>query len=328
MSEIALKRKRTFASRDEALANFRSRTLFANWDADALAGYIQCGFVGDGEVSLACSLPRHVGPGRCHRYPGAGDVGGALRHHHSRVGSSSDGIVSSCRVGGRSRHWALPTDGDAVADCRSGATLRRGDGRLTLTSLAIIGMFSMKRACVGRLAGYGFDELAEDVGVLREHVGLEKMTLLAHSAACTTALVYAANHPDHCELSSWWHQADGSTTRSKTTPKSSCNGGATRIFWQAQVDGQKVQARLGLVEAPVLVITGALDAMTGVTPGVAWAGCFPNASHQSMTRSGHNPWVDQADTFAKLVRDFLSSPAECLLCEHRALSGEPFGACL
>jgi pimeloyl-ACP methyl ester carboxylesterase len=55
MSEIALKRKRTFASRDEALANFRSRTLFAGWDADAFAGYIQCGFVGDGEVSLACS---------------------------------------------------------------------------------------------------------------------------------------------------------------------------------------------------------------------------------------------------------------------------------
>ena len=37
-----------------------------------------------------------------------------------------------------------------------------------------------------------------------------------------------------------------------------------RRFWQAHVDGQEVRARLGLVEAPVLVITGELDATTGV----------------------------------------------------------------
>jgi pimeloyl-ACP methyl ester carboxylesterase len=69
---------------------------------------------------------------------------------------------------------------------------------------------------------------------------------------------------------------------------------------------QEVRARLRMVEAPVLVITGELDAMTGVRPGAAWAGCFPNGRHESMTRSGHNPWVDRADPFAKLARDFLS----------------------
>lgn len=49
------------------------------------------------------------------------------------------------------------------------------------------------------LAGYGFDELAEDVEVFRRHLGVEKMALLAHSAACTTALVYAATHPDRLQ---------------------------------------------------------------------------------------------------------------------------------
>ena len=44
-------------------------------------------------------------------------------------------------------------------------------------------------------AGYGFDRLAADVESLRSHLGLEEMSLLAHSAACTTALVYASRHP-------------------------------------------------------------------------------------------------------------------------------------
>jgi pimeloyl-ACP methyl ester carboxylesterase len=212
------------------------------------------------------------------------------------------------------------------------------------------------------LAGYGFDELADDVEVLRDHLGLERMALLAHSAACTTALVYAANHPVRLRAlilvapSRWlydeieddteeilqrradepWYPAvraargrlnDGPNPDevpdllAALAPASYAEWGekeqahavkirpgnwdATRMFWQTQVDGQEVRARLGLVEAPVLAITGELDAMTGVTPGVAWAGCFPNARHQSMTRSGHNPWVDQRETFAKLVRDFL-----------------------
>jgi pimeloyl-ACP methyl ester carboxylesterase len=44
-------------------------------------------------------------------------------------------------------------------------------------------------------AGYGFDRLAADVESLRSHLRLEEMSLLAHSAACTTALVYASRHP-------------------------------------------------------------------------------------------------------------------------------------
>lgn len=45
-------------------------------------------------------------------------------------------------------------------------------------------------------AGYGFDHLAEDVESLRSHLGFDTMRLLAHSAACTTALVYASRHPE------------------------------------------------------------------------------------------------------------------------------------
>lgn len=54
LSDIAIKRKRTFDDRDEALANFSSRPAFSEWHPDALRGYVEGGLVGDGPVSLAC----------------------------------------------------------------------------------------------------------------------------------------------------------------------------------------------------------------------------------------------------------------------------------
>lgn len=48
-------------------------------------------------------------------------------------------------------------------------------------------------------SGYAFDALAEDVEVLRQHLGSAEIQLLAHSAACTTALVYASRHPGNIQ---------------------------------------------------------------------------------------------------------------------------------
>ena len=41
-----------------------------------------------------------------------------------------------------------------------------------------------------------FDRLAEDVEALREHLGLDQLDLLGHSAGCLVAQVYAATHPE------------------------------------------------------------------------------------------------------------------------------------
>jgi pimeloyl-ACP methyl ester carboxylesterase len=55
MSLVAVKRKRIFESRKAAMANFEGRPLFSGWDPGALQGYMDCGFIGCGEVSLACA---------------------------------------------------------------------------------------------------------------------------------------------------------------------------------------------------------------------------------------------------------------------------------
>lgn len=46
---------------------------------------------------------------------------------------------------------------------------------------------------------YRCDRLVDDVEALREHLGLDRMNLLAHSAGANLAMVYAATHPEHVD---------------------------------------------------------------------------------------------------------------------------------
>ncbi len=213
-------------------------------------------------------------------------------------------------------------------------------------------------------SGYGFERIAEDVEPLREHVGLERMALLAHSAACTTALVYAADHPERlgalvlvcpsrqlydeveddtgevlrrrnrepwyetvvsaqrrldegppddeipgllAALAPSYYASWGRREQIHATKMQPANLEIIRWFWRTDVDGDDLRERLGRVEAPVLVVTGELDAATGVNAGEAWSKCFPNGRHVTIPGCGHSPWVDQPDLFATLVTDFLSA---------------------
>lgn len=45
-------------------------------------------------------------------------------------------------------------------------------------------------------ASYRCDRLVEDVEALREHLGLERMDLLAHSAGANLAALYVSRHPE------------------------------------------------------------------------------------------------------------------------------------
>lgn len=55
MAATAAKRKAVFESREAAADNFRGRQPFVGWDDSAFDAYIECGFLGDGPVRLACS---------------------------------------------------------------------------------------------------------------------------------------------------------------------------------------------------------------------------------------------------------------------------------
>jgi pimeloyl-ACP methyl ester carboxylesterase len=65
--------------------------------------------------------------------------------------------------------------------------------------------------------------------------------------------------------------------------------------------------KLKAVEAPVLIIVGALDGMTGVRAGHIIADMLPNATVVELPDTGHYPWVDSPDAFREALVSFLEA---------------------
>jgi proline iminopeptidase len=65
-------------------------------------------------------------------------------------------------------------------------------------------------------------------------------------------------------------------------------------------------AALRVVTAPVLVVAGERDGLTGVTSAHRVAGSFPDARVAVLTGAGHFPWVDEPQAFREVVEEFLA----------------------
>jgi pimeloyl-ACP methyl ester carboxylesterase len=211
-----------------------------------------------------------------------------------------------------------------------------------------------------------FDRLADDVEALRQHLGLERLTLLGHSAGTEVAQVWAALHADAVERlvlvtpggklqgcarddtptiraarsgEPWYADASSAIDALETAPPSVQQQlwRAARPFMYGRWD-QRTQAHaataetqtskraelgfrplregdvdvaallVGLhgVRAPVLVVGGERDALTGVAAVHAVAASFPSGRAAVVPHAGHFPWVDEPAAFAELVRAFLA----------------------
>ena len=71
------------------------------------------------------------------------------------------------------------------------------------------------------------------------------------------------------------------------------------------LDVAAVLAGLRAVDAPVLVLGGERDALTGVASVHHVAASFTSASTVVLDRAGHFPWVDEPDAFRAAVEAFL-----------------------
>lgn len=74
-----------------------------------------------------------------------------------------------------------------------------------------------------------------------------------------------------------------------------------------QPDVEGVRAGLAKVDAPVLVVGGELDAMTGVESVRTVAAAFPHGRAEVLPGAGHFPWVDAPDAFRSAVAAFLAT---------------------
>jgi proline iminopeptidase len=75
----------------------------------------------------------------------------------------------------------------------------------------------------------------------------------------------------------------------------------------ADADLGALLGRLGSVTAPVLVIAGERDGVTGVEAAQAVADSFPSSRLYVLPGAGHFPWVDAPGTFRTAVEGFLAT---------------------
>jgi len=207
------------------------------------------------------------------------------------------------------------------------------------------------------------DRQVGDVEALREQLGLEKVTLLGHSAGASLVTRYAAAHPDRIsklvlatpgtrsvgiEVTAerrrvvlerrkdepWYPQVsaafeaiqtgegadwsaldpmsyarwDAETQAHQAFEDSLANYEALGIFNSpAAFDPPATRAALRKVEAPALVLAGALDWGTDTVAAEEFAGVFPNAQFVALPGVAHHPWLDDADAFVTTVARFLGT---------------------
>jgi len=72
-----------------------------------------------------------------------------------------------------------------------------------------------------------------------------------------------------------------------------------------EVDVPALLGALGRLPAPVLVVGGERDALTGVASVARVAGSFSAATSVVLPRAGHFPWVDEPEAFRAAVEPFL-----------------------
>lgn len=269
------------------------------------------------------------------------------RLHYDEVGS---GPRLVCLPGGPGRAAAYLEDLGGLSEHR---TLVRLDSRANGRSEVPADPSTLR-----------FDRLARDVEALREHLGLDQLDLLGHSAGALVAQSYAADQPQRLRSlllvtpsdrlqggtradvaaiaaarsdEPWYAAAaeaqlalqdaapaqrqalvratrpflygrwDERTQAHAATADTQSSRRAELGFaaGEGEVDVAALVAALADVSAPVLVVGGDRDAVTGVAAVHAVAASFRHASVVLVPRAGHFPWVDEPAAFVAAVRTWL-----------------------
>lgn len=271
-----------------------------------------------------------------------------------------DGAPVVMLAGGAARHPDYLADFGGVADRRRITVQLRGVGDSPMSA-------TRERNSWWRQA--------EDIAALRDHLGVDRLTMVAHSAGTRLAIAYAAQFPSDVDrlllvtppagylvdgpddtdrirdrrrgdpefeaalvrLSEGppdsdaeftaWNRSAGAVGYASWGPRQiehsrvgTWNFAAVRQFFSVPAPDD-LAGRLTEVVAPVLVVVGAEDALTGVEQAAAMAELFPNGQSSVINGSGHYPWIDQPEAFARVVADFLAG------LRGRQIDGAPLLTC-
>jgi pimeloyl-ACP methyl ester carboxylesterase len=169
--------------------------------------------------------------------------------------------------------------------------------------------------------------VAGDLDDLRVHLGLETMDLLGHSAGAIAAQLWAAGHPARVGRLALvtpsgrlqGERGEATTRRGmygiwNDVTAAHAAGADTEMDAAAEAhfhpdggyDTATIAAALREVTAPVLVVAGALDRVTGLAAARAVAAAFADSRYVELDGLGHFPWVEQPAAFLPPVLEFLA----------------------
>jgi len=210
-----------------------------------------------------------------------------------------------------------------------------------------------------------FDRMALDLEALREHLGLETMSVLGHSAGAIVVQAWASQHPERVEVlvlltpsdrmqngaredvagiresfhdQPWYAEATEAQQALADAPPSQVSSleRAVRPFaygrWDERAqahaasadqqcskrallcfaaglelaDAERLVAGLREMTAPVHVVGGSRDGLTGVRSVEVVADSFPHATTAIVEGAGHYPWVDEPERFVATVMEALT----------------------
>jgi pimeloyl-ACP methyl ester carboxylesterase len=175
---------------------------------------------------------------------------------------------------------------------------------------------------------WSLQDYADDLAIVHEHLGVDRIDLFGHAHGGLIAAVYATAHPDrvgHLVL-------DGVPARPVHEFDSGTEGGVPGYFRCYDQRAQRyVEAHLGRMQegamawfwdhdaatdfpalmaqvpVPTLVVTGESDPMAGTAAVMNLARRMPRGSAAVIPDASHFAWVEQPGLYASSVEAFLSS---------------------
>jgi pimeloyl-ACP methyl ester carboxylesterase len=175
--------------------------------------------------------------------------------------------------------------------------------------------------------------LAEAASLLArwmDHVSLERTSVIGHSMGGFIAADFAAETPRRVDRlvlvdavalpldRARWHHAVGLVRGLWRLPVDFLPvlladfhraGPATIIRAAHELLAANIQPKLDRITAPTLLVWGEGDTLVPVAQGERLARTLPHARLVVVPGAGHNPMWDRAETFNRLVLEFLSAPA-------------------
>lgn len=165
---------------------------------------------------------------------------------------------------------------------------------------------------------YRCDRQVGDLEALREHLGLERMDLLGHSAGANLVHRYVERHPDRVsglvlvtpstraldlpithDMSAW--ESPAWVEEFRNNPQAAQEYAADGAF-----DPLATRAALSSLDVPVCVLAAGADTLMPTYLMAQVAGLFPHGELVVLDGAGHFPWVDDPEGFRATLAPHLA----------------------